>query len=75
MNYRDERNYYVEKLHDKDWYVYRGGGGNMYLFRDGKMRNWYRGVELYGVIGVNKLTQFTSERSAKVALKKYLERD
>ena len=68
---RKKTDYEIRKLTDGDWFAVRSGT-NMYLFRDGKMRNWHKATERYGLDYATKQTHFSSKSAASRALNKYL---
>ena len=69
---RKKTDYEIAELTNGDWYVKRKGIF-VYLFRDGKMRNWHIALKRYGTDYVNDGTHFGSKSAASRALNIYLE--
>lgn len=69
---RKRADYVIDWIDSKyNWFVYRKGT-DMYLFRDGKIRNWYTTERYQGINYTNDETHFGSKSAASRALNKYL---
>ena len=68
---RKKADYSIEEWDGRNWYVVRSET-TMYLFRDGKMRDWQKAVEHYGISFANDETTFGSKSAASRALNRYL---
>lgn len=69
---RKRADYAIDWIDSKSsWFVYRKGT-DVYLFRDGKMKEWYKTLDRQGVNYVRDETHFGSKSAASRALNKYL---
>jgi len=72
---RKRADYTIDQLHEPSspvsWYVYRSNT-QMYLFRDGRFRDWDKTLVREGGLYTNDETHFGSKAAASRALNKYL---